>query len=177
MKLTFSQGSARREILSAARKNSPAHELMTHACFEVIETSHDLEHSLRVALSRSGVTESGFHVLSYLSQHHAGTVTPGAVASGLRMQRQQVSVVLNRLELSGLLKRRRLDHNRRHVGISISPKGRDLLRHATASCLQTIDRTLSPLPTDTILKLDHSCARLRPHPCSRSMAHEDRLST
>lgn len=161
MSASLNASPAPRALLALARDHSSGEELKCHALLELLETSHRLNDILRHELTKGELTESGFLLLAGIIKKEPLASTPGELASELNLARPTVSVVLGRLEISGLITRQRSTDNRRQVEIRATPAGRQLFTRSLQHYLKSINGIMSAIPTKDISFLDQACGRLR----------------
>ena len=78
---------------------------------------------LLVGLEDTGLTLGQPKVLDYLSQHDGSNQRQ--LAYGCRIEPSSLTVLLNRMEYTGLIERRKKDGNRRSYYIYLTEKGRN----------------------------------------------------
>jgi DNA-binding MarR family transcriptional regulator len=101
-----------------------------------------LYHSARSVESRTGLTNAQLAILRQVASH--GPLTVNEIAARVRAGQSGVSMVLSRLEETGLVERTPSKSDRRRVLVSATTVGRRLLRRSprppTEQLLKAVDR-------------------------------------
>jgi DNA-binding MarR family transcriptional regulator len=87
---------------------------------------------LKRQLGAQGLTELGFEVLSTMRSQSEPAVLPSAISEATGILRGTLTDVLLRLEMSGLITRRRSSGDRRQVFAEMTPLGRKRCESASA---------------------------------------------
>lgn len=93
--------------------------------------------------AEGGLTGPQFFLLSFLAQQKSATVSQ--LAEALHVKPSSITVMLDRLENSGLIVRSREQQDRRVVQISLSVAGRQVLEEARQKRRQLLKGYLSKL--------------------------------
>lgn len=112
-----------KERLRQARFTSPAQE----ALLNVLVTGAWLNGEFACTLAAHDVTQAQYNVLRILRGSHPEPLTCSAIGERLVDRTPDVTRLLDRLERSGLLRRRRAEHDRRVVEVGITDAGLSLL--------------------------------------------------
>lgn len=117
---------ARTKRLSAQSSIAPVEMpgLDSHLCFALYAASNHMTRMFVPFLQKLGVTYPQYLVLVVLWERGAQGV--GDLASGLRMDLGTLSPMLKRLEVKGLVTRRRQAADERRVLVDLTPKGASL---------------------------------------------------
>jgi len=111
-------------------------------CFSLYAASMAINRTYKPMLDRMGITYPQYLVLTALGEHDGMTI--GAIADRLALESSTVTPPVKRLELAGLVERRRSTIDERQVHVSLTPAGQDLL--TDSACLgQTLNRQVRAL--------------------------------
>jgi DNA-binding MarR family transcriptional regulator len=97
------------------------------AMLNILVTSSWVTSQLSGAMSEFGITPAQYNVLRILRGANPDKMTCSDLGSRLLDRTPDVTRLLNRLELAGLIERNRSITDRRVVEVAISPKGVELL--------------------------------------------------
>jgi len=89
-----------------------------------------VEHDWNAWLAERGITHAGLLALHALDE---GPLTQRRLAAASRVEEQTMSRVLDRLERTGHVERRRDTVDRRRLVVSLTPSGRDVLGQILAA--------------------------------------------
>lgn len=148
-------------LLGAARDRSPAEEKRCHVLLDLLATCHSVGQVLRRELARKDLTEMGFRLLALVIRREPDAITPAEVAAALGVPKPAVSMLLGRLEVSGLIHRERLRPDRRTLAIRVTERGRHAFQAALVHYREMVGHLMSGLDPTSIAVLDRTCARLR----------------
>jgi DNA-binding MarR family transcriptional regulator len=148
-------------LLGAARDRSAVEEKRCHVLLDLLATCHTVGQALRRELARKDLTEAGFRLLALVVRREPGTVAPAEIAAALGVPKPTVSVLLGRLEVSGLIQRERLRPDRRAPAIRITDRGRQAFQAALVHYRERVSHLMSGLDPASIAVLDRACVRLR----------------
>ncbi|VGO11560.1 Organic hydroperoxide resistance transcriptional regulator [Pontiella desulfatans] len=98
------------------------------------------------AVSKGAISVPQFWALHYINQH--GHLTVNALAAALHRGKSTTSALLQRLEKSGLVKRRRSAEDQRIVQVSLTPKGKKLVDQLAANRKMGIRETYATLSAE-----------------------------
>jgi DNA-binding MarR family transcriptional regulator len=102
-----------------------------------------LSHSARAVERRTGITNAQLFLLQQLAE--VDSLSVNDLAARARTQQSTVSIVVARLVRAGLAGKRRSPDDRRIAIVSLTPKGRRLLRHAPAPPISALLRAIGAL--------------------------------
>jgi MarR family transcriptional regulator, organic hydroperoxide resistance regulator len=102
--------------------------LERQVCFALALASRGVIAVYRPLLEPMGLTHPQYLVMLALWQHEPLTVK--AVSELLQLEPATVSLMLKRLESSGLIRRQRDPEDERTLRVTLTPKGRELRREA-----------------------------------------------
>lgn len=130
-------------------------------CFKIYALHRELMAAYRPLLDELGVTYPQYITLLYLWEHEEATV--GQLCNALGLDTGTVSPLLKRMEVNGLVAKRRLVSDERTVMVSLTERGKALEEEARsipshmASCLfgddETGARSLASVLDQTIRQL------------------------
>lgn len=98
-------------------------------CFDLYAASRAVTAAYRPALTQLGITYPQYLVLIVLWEE--GDCTVRHLSDALRLDHGTLTPLLRRMELAGLVARRRDNADERFVVVSLTDKGDDLRQHAT----------------------------------------------
>jgi len=117
-----------------------------------------LSQSARSVEERTGVTNAQAFVLRELLSD--GALTINEIAERTMTLQSTASVLVKRLERSGLVERRRSDEDARRVEVSLTTEGRRVARRVPAPPLARLLTALEMLPPSRVDDLDRSLRAL-----------------
>ncbi|NBC15953.1 MAG: MarR family transcriptional regulator [Bacteroidetes bacterium] len=140
------------ELIKQDQFVSPAQEAMLN----IMVTNSWLTSELSAAMSPHGMTPAQYNVLRILRGSHPDRLTCSQIGDRLLDRTPDVTRLLNRLERSDLVDRRRAEYDRRVVEVGITDEGLALLgrmqedvdevqRHLTEHLTEEEQRQLSDL--------------------------------
>jgi len=148
-------------MLAKAGEQSPEVELKCHALIGLLQACHSLQRALRREIAPNSLTESGFGILACLDQHELLPANSQALARELSLSPPVVVATLGRLEISGLVTRKRSLKDRRVLALRITAAGRRAFADTRSHYLNCITGVMSVLDPHDVATLDLACARLR----------------
>jgi len=158
---TATREPARQLFISAALNHRPnVAKLECQALFTLGDTYQLIERQFQRDLAHSGLTENGFLLLALLMERAPDTLTPSALADELHMGRPAITVTLDRLEISGLIRRERSTTDRRSLVVRITEKGRSTFETATVVCIESLAQLMADIPSQELEQLNATCLRL-----------------
>lgn len=117
-----------------------------------------------------GLTAQQYNVLRLLKAQHPGTIPTIALADRLVSRAPDITRMLDKLELRGLIERRRPDDNRRLVNIGVTGRGLKLVRTIAGPLRACHQRQLGHLnPAELARLVDLLQAARRPHEPARGV--------
>ena len=127
----------------------------------VLATASWISAEMSAAMTPFGITQAQYNVLRILRGQHPGCYTCSEVGSRLLDRTPDVTRLLVRLESRGLLTRKRAEHDRRVVEVSISPLGLQLLSDLDEPVAAAIEKTSRHLSDDDLRTLSELLEALR----------------
>ena len=161
MKTLLLHAPARGALLARARRDSEGEEKRIGAFVALVESEQSLIAALQRNMGAVGLTESGFLILSFLLQESEASVPSRKIAHAVGLPGRNVSEMLTRLEISGLVNRQRSAAKIGRWAISVTPLGRRMFSSALSHSLDSICEMMSVLNDGDIAALDDICSRLR----------------
>ncbi len=132
---------------SFEEKNSPPDELAESFTHFVLTFYYRMqEHP--VNLCGIKLSSHAFHVLYILKEDPRGQVPMTELVTRIRRTKQQLSKLTSDLEDDGLVARVRMKENRRAVYVTLTDKGNEFVRQATASMVGAMTQFLRSLPEE-----------------------------
>ena len=128
--------------------------LLLHQTYNLILRSEDN------VFSKAGITTQQHSVLMSI-RHMQTPVTPTEVANWLDRNPNGISMLIDRMEKDGLVKRIRDLDDRRSVRLEITQKGNEKLDQATFTGWQLIEKILSAVQEDELLLLTNLLEKVR----------------
>jgi DNA-binding MarR family transcriptional regulator len=110
-------------VLATARRENAAAERRCRALFEWSAASRALHAALQRELARAGLTETGFAVLAMMFANRPRPVLRADLRIGAGLSPARMNDALIRLELSGLVQRRRDPRDRRLAWLQLTSRG------------------------------------------------------
>lgn len=149
-------------FLSLARDRPPSDEQKCRALLNLLNAGHALDQGLRCELGANGLTESGFLILAHLIPAGSDKGDPQAeLAQSLRLSRPALAEVLGRLEVSGLVTRKRSPQGQGPLTIRPTTLGRQIFSTALSRVLDAFVRAAGTLDERETAIVDLACVRLR----------------
>lgn len=145
------------ELIKQDHFDSTAQE----ALLNVIVTSSWVMSELTSAMAPYDLTPAQYNVLRILRGSHPNTRTCSEIGQRLLDRTPDVTRLLNRLERSGLVHRKRADHDRRVVEVGITEKGCALLERMKDDIERTQQRLTRHLSTSEQRELCRLLERMR----------------
>jgi len=109
-------------------KNVTPRPLDEQLCFTLYATSMAVTRMYKPMLDRMGITYPQYLVLAALGEHDGLSV--GAIADRLALESSTVTPPIKRMELAGLVERRRSKEDERQVNVFMTAEGRRLLEES-----------------------------------------------
>lgn len=161
MAFSLYYGPPRDALISAARNQSPENELRCLALLGLMQICQPLRQALFRPVGQNILTESGYCMIACLSRRELLSTDLPQLAREFSLSPSAVSLILGRLEISGLIQRDRATKNRGISVIRATPAGERAFANTHAHYLQSITRVMSVLDSRDLTTVDHACARLR----------------
>jgi DNA-binding MarR family transcriptional regulator len=122
--------------------------------------------------ARYGLTPQQYNALRLLRAEHPDTLQTLALADRLVSRAPDITRLLDKLEIRGLIGRERLADNRRVVRVGITPAGVKLLKEIAGPLRECHRRQLGHLPASDLRKLTELLRAARvPHESEESPWH------
>jgi MarR family 2-MHQ and catechol resistance regulon transcriptional repressor len=114
---------------------------------------------LATDLEREGVSAAGFSALVILTTA-GGSLELRAMRRRLDWSKANATEVTLTLEARGLVRRRRLEHDRRSSAVDLTPAGRDLVERLFPGHADRVSTAFSPLDEEEKRSLASICRKL-----------------
>lgn len=114
---------------------------------------------LAIDLEREGVSAAGFSALVILTTA-GGSLELRAMRRRLDWSKANATEVTLTLEARGLVRRRRLEHDRRSSAVDLTPAGRDLVERLFPGHADRVSSAFSPLDEEEKRSLASICRKL-----------------
>lgn len=160
MAASITQDPASEALLVAARSHSTGEERKCHALLSLLEACSSLSRNLRRCLAENDLTENGFRILAIVVRKDPFPTDPNRIAELLKLQPQAVSMLLGRLEVSGLIRREKPQRRSHRWPVRATEDGRRVFKSALCHCDRQIRELMSALDADAVRVLEESCCRL-----------------
>ena len=128
-----------------------------HLCFALYGASMAVSHAYKPVLAAAGITYPQYLVLAALWERDDRSV--GELAKRLALEASTITPLAKRLEIAGLVVRRRDPENERRVIASIMPAGRALQSRTSALADRLIGR--SGMGADRLISIMRDVRDLR----------------
>jgi MarR family transcriptional regulator, 2-MHQ and catechol-resistance regulon repressor len=115
--------------------------------------------SLAVELEQAGVSAAGFSVLVVLVTA-GGSLELRTLRRRLGWSKPNATEVTATLEARGLVRRRRLEHDRRTAAVDLMPEGRDLVERLFPGHADRVSQAFGPLDEDEKRSFAELCRKL-----------------
>ena len=134
-------------------------EIETLGAFvKLMRASESVSADVHSPLSEIGLTISQFGVLEAL--YHLGPLCQKELAEKILKSSGNMTMVVGNLEKRGLLTRKRSDEDGRYFVITLSDKGKDLIKAIFPDHVQRISERMSRLSADEIEIFSSLCKKL-----------------
>jgi len=127
---------------------------------KLIAATDSARMELRRQLAAQGLTELGFEVLTAMLSQASPEVLPSAISDATGILRGTLAEVLVRLEVSGLITRRRNKSDRRQLFAELTPLGRKRCQLASQHYCGAINEYMCKLDPSSLSKLDQLLSRI-----------------
>jgi DNA-binding MarR family transcriptional regulator len=88
-------------------------------------------------------------------------MTPSEIAKWTQTERHNITTLIERMKRDGLIRTERNPRDRRFVSVSLTDKGREVLRQAMLVAGEIVDQVMSSISEDDALLLEKSLRALR----------------
>ncbi|WP_343527174.1 MarR family transcriptional regulator [Sphingomonas sp.] len=112
-------------------------------CFALYAANMAIQRTYKPLLDRLGLTYPQYLALHVLWEEDARTI--GAIAQRLALESSTVTPLVKRLEVAGLVARRRDPHDERQVRVCLTPAGLDLREQCGCLGEELMARTGMPV--------------------------------
>lgn len=142
-------------------KRQPFDSLQQEACLNLVRTCDRVEWIFQRLFRASGITGPQYNILRILR----GNGNPGMPS--LRIAAQMVTCVpditrlIDRLELTGLVQRQRCQSDRRVVLVFLTPKGEQLLKELDQPILELHEQVLGHMTAEELNDLNRLLTKAR----------------
>jgi DNA-binding MarR family transcriptional regulator len=116
-----------RGLAAEIKQNKPFGSLEQEATLSIQRTAAELEHAFAEALKPFGITPTQYNVLRILRGAGKNGLCRSEVADRMVTKVPDVTRLLDRMEVAGLIERRREGEDRRYVSTFITDYGLELL--------------------------------------------------
>jgi DNA-binding MarR family transcriptional regulator len=135
------------------RQNKPFASLQAEAFLNLVRTTGQLQHTLRLRLKPYGITETQYNPLRILRGAGNAGLTCAEIAERLISRDPDITRLLGRLERMGLVRRERDTKDRRSVITRISRQGLDRLKDLDQVVADSVTASLAHLTEDELRKI------------------------
>jgi DNA-binding MarR family transcriptional regulator len=154
----------RRALQAEIRQTRPFKSLEEEAYLNLVRTAAELEHALAQELKPYGLTATQYNVLRILRGAGEAGLCRNEVGERLVRPVPDVTRLLDRMEETGLLSRRRGGDDRRYVTTRISRHGLDLLSRLDSKIVDFHRRHLGNLKERSLRALIDLLTEVRDSP-------------
>ncbi len=137
-------------------------EIHSRIIFRLFQTSNVMHRSGALALSELGITTQQWSVLGALSRPKVESgMSVNDMCSYLRVSRQNLSVMLNRLEAAGYVERLQDKVDQRSKRITLTENGRKILNDINRIMQEFLGKSVEGLSRDDQISFIHYLTRVR----------------
>ena len=133
-------------------------ELALEAFIKLMRASQSVEAKTNEHLDEWGLTSTQFGVMEAV--YHLGPMHQTELGDKLLKSGGNITVVVNNLEECGLVRRKRMESDRRYVTIHLTDEGRELIDEMMPHHVDVIVERFSVLSSDEQEQLAELCRRL-----------------
>ncbi len=137
---------------------APEEELALDAFIKLMRAAQSVEAKVNGHLDQWGLTSTQFGVMEAV--YHLGPMHQTQLGDKLLKSGGNITVVVNNLEERGLVRRERMESDRRYVSIHLTDEGRELIEDVMPQHVDTIVERFSALDADDQRTLAQLCRRL-----------------
>jgi len=141
-------------LRAASKSDSTDAELRIDLFIKLLAATDAARMELRRQLAAQGLTELGFEVLTSMRSQTSSEVPPSVIADSTGILRGTLTEVLVRLEVSGLITRRRSSSDRRQFFAEMTPLGQKRCAAASEHYCGAIVEIMQKLDHSALIKLD-----------------------
>ena len=143
------------------KNTKPIENRSERALLNIMHTGSCLRNVANEALKGYDLTDSQYNVLRILRGQQGKPMNLFEIVSRMVHRDSNVSRIVDKLELKGLVERKVDEKNRRRVDITITPAGIELLQSIQPALISSIEATFSALKAEEIELLDTLLNKLR----------------
>ena len=92
---------------------------------------------------------------------NGGSMTPSKISEWTFRERHNITTLVDRLERDGLVRVERNNRDKRFVNVSLTAKGRKVLKQAMPVAREIVDRVMSSISEGEAISLEKSLRVLR----------------
>ncbi len=92
---------------------------------------------------------------------NGGTMAPSEIAEWTFRERHNITTLIERLKRDGLVRTERNNRDKRFVSVSLTAKGRKVLKQAMPVAREIVDQVMSSISEDDAISLEKSLGVLR----------------
>jgi len=101
------------------------------------------------------------HIVLQILATNGGTMTPSQIAEWTFRERHNITTLVGRLERDGLVRVERNDRDKRFVDVTLTAKGRKVLKQTTPIARAIVNRVMSSVSEGDAARLEKSLRVLR----------------
>lgn len=101
------------------------------------------------------------HVVLRILATNGGTMKPSEIAEWTLRERHNITTLVGRLERDGLVRAERNDRDKRSVNVTLTVKGRKVLKQATPVAREIVNRVMLSISEGGAVRLEKSLRVLR----------------
>lgn len=141
------------------RYQGPERERRALSCWtKLVRATNAIDAAVAPSLAEQGLTESQFGVLEALL--HLGPMPQCDLARRILCTGGNLTLVVDKLEQRGLVRRARRQDDRRYVDVHLTPQGDALIREYFPAHARLITERFAVLTRDEQLELGRLCRKL-----------------
>jgi MarR family transcriptional regulator, 2-MHQ and catechol-resistance regulon repressor len=125
---------------------------------KLTRATNALEHKLSTVQAGEGLTSSQFGVLETL--FHLGPLCQGSLSGKLLKSTGNITLVLDNLEKQGLVRRIRMENDRRMIMIHLTDQGRQCIEEIFPRIAEAITGSFNGLSPQEQIDLGRLCKKL-----------------
>lgn len=148
-------------LLEELKQSKPFARPSDEAMVSIMRTASVLEHGSNELLREFGITQTQYNVLRILRGAGAVGLCGKEIAERLVSRVPDVSRLLDRMEDTGLIAKKRDDSDRRHVTSRLTAKGKRVLDEATPRLTDFGRERVAKLSARTVVGLLEALATIR----------------
>jgi len=160
VKPLHSAGAIAAALRAAPRLEASDEEARIDVFTKLLAATDSARLELRRQLAAQGLTELGFEVLTAMVSQPSPEVLPSVISDSTGILRGTLTEVLVRLEVSGLITRRRSQADRRQFFAELTPLGRKRCEMASEHYCRAINDLMCKLDHSSLSKLDQLLSRI-----------------